>query len=181
MPAAQVCLSIVFFLLSQVASRNILSYWWPCSHSDSAVLVALNYTGKITKWTVTSILGCPFCPVPLAFSTNLLILSLEGCISSVWLAGRACVAGCGSLCSQFCSSTAFADGVIAVHVAPAAFVTALTGCFLLTWLWSSEFSFLRNSLWFLALFLVCLRSFPFIFTSCHCLCTGWLWERFGVL
>lgn len=37
--------------------------------------------------------------------------------------------GLHSFYSQLCSSAEFADGVIAVHAAPAPFVPALTGCF----------------------------------------------------
>lgn len=122
-------------------------------------LVALNYTCKIRKWTGRGILGCPFCSVALAFFPYLFILSLEGCVSFIWL-GRAFIAGCDSFYSQFCSSREFADGVIAEHVAPTSFVTALTGCFLVD---------LTLKFWLLISkkFVVCWHYFLYVYEAFH--------------
>lgn len=73
---------------------------------------------------------------------------------------RAPVARCDSFCREICSSAEFADRVIALHMAAASLLLPwLWQVSFLAWLWSSEFSFLRD-LWDFSFFLYYFLQVP---------------------
>lgn len=104
-------------------------------------------------------LDVPFVPFPLLFPLV--------CLHCLWKdlfpsfgCRRAPVARCDSFCREICSSAEFADRVIALHMAAASLLLPwLWQVSFLAWLWSSEFSFLRD-LWDFSFFLYYFLQVP---------------------